>query len=59
MTDLSVSCCWLGLYHRLDKMPNNRRLTKKTIKGKDGLHPGSRKGIYGLYEGAGLLLIAS
>ncbi|WVR06232.1 hypothetical protein IAU60_003262 [Kwoniella sp. DSM 27419] len=24
-------------------MPNNRRLTKKTIKGKEGLHPGSRK----------------
>ena len=25
-------------------MPNNRRLTKKTVKGKEGLHPGSRKG---------------
>jgi hypothetical protein len=25
-------------------MPNNRRLTKKTIKGKDSVHPGSRKG---------------
>jgi len=24
-------------------MPN-RRLTRKTIKGKDGVHPGSRKG---------------
>ncbi|RSH89268.1 hypothetical protein EHS25_002380 [Saitozyma podzolica] len=24
-------------------MPNNRRLTKKTIKGKDSVHPGSRK----------------
>lgn len=24
-------------------MPNNRRITKKTIKGKEGLHPGSRK----------------
>ena len=28
---------------RTAKMPT-RRLTKKTIKGKDGLHPGSRKG---------------
>lgn len=27
----------------LAKMPNNRRITKKTIKGKEGLHPGSRK----------------
>ena len=25
-------------------MPGNRRLTKKTIKGKDNLHPSSRKG---------------
>ena len=25
-------------------MPNNRKITKKTIKGKEGLHPGSRKG---------------
>ncbi|KIR60280.1 hypothetical protein I312_105550 [Cryptococcus bacillisporus CA1280] len=24
-------------------MPNNRKITKKTIKGKEGLHPGSRK----------------
>nr|ODN86889.1 translation machinery-associated protein 16 [Cryptococcus depauperatus CBS 7841] len=24
-------------------MPSNRKLTKKTIKGKEGLHPGSRK----------------
>jgi hypothetical protein len=29
--------------HTLSTMPN-RRLTRKTIKGKDGVHPGSRKG---------------
>lgn len=26
-------------------MPNNRKTTKKAIKGKEGIHPGSRKGV--------------
>jgi hypothetical protein len=35
-------------------MPNNRRLTKKTIKGKESVHPGSRKG-----EQAGWIFVRS
>lgn len=48
ITLISCTYCTNNIVHCnripvLAKMPNNRRITKKTIKGKEGLHPGSRK----------------
>lgn len=38
-------------------MPGNRKITSKTIKGKDGIHPGSRKGLSPLLDSWPVLIL--
>lgn len=45
--------CYSAIAHLPPTMPNNRKSTLKKISGRDGVHPGSRKGTSNQGERAG------